>query len=99
MTVLPAKEAAVAVEHDPSAQRFTARVDGHQAELDYLLRDGAMVITHTGVPVPIGGRGIASQLTRAAFEHARGEGWKIRPVCTYAAAWAKRHPEYASLLG
>ena len=87
------------VEHDPAAHRFTAGVDGHQAELDYLLRDGAMVITHTEVPAPISGRGIASQLALAAFEHARREGWKVRPTCTFAADWAKRHPEYHSLLG
>ena len=98
MSATPAA-AAIAVEHDPAAQHFTAGIDGHHAELDYLLRDGAMVITHTGVPAPIGGRGIAGELTRAAFEHARHQGWTVRPACTYAAAWAKRHPEFQSLLG
>ena len=33
------------VAHDPAAHRFSLAVDGHQAVLDYLLRDGAMVIT------------------------------------------------------
>lgn len=87
------------IHHDPAAQRFTSTVDGHEAELDYQLQDGWMVITHTGVPAAIEGRGVASQLTRTAFEHARGQGWKVRPACTYAAAWAKRHPEYQQLLG
>lgn len=87
------------VHHDPAAHCFTATVDGHEAELDYQLQDRWMVITHTGVPQAIEGRGIASQLTRAAFEHARAQGWNVRPACAYAAAWAQRHPEYSQLLG
>jgi len=87
------------VHHDPAAHRFTTTVDGHEAGLDYQLQDGWMVITHTGVPPVIEGRGVASQLTRAAFEHARGQGWKVRPTCSYAAAWAKRHQEYQQQLG
>lgn len=86
------------IHHDPAARRFATTVDGHRAELDYQLQDGWMVIAHTGVPPAIEGRGVASQLTRAAFEHARGQGWKVRPDCTYAAAWARRHPEYQQLL-
>jgi predicted GNAT family acetyltransferase len=87
------------VHHDPAAHRFTISVDGHEAELDYKVRDGWMVITHTGVPAPIEDRGLASQLTRAAFEHAREQGWNVRPACPYSAAWAERHPEYSQLLG
>lgn len=87
------------VRHDPSAHRFSTTVDGHEAELDYRLEDGWMVITHTGVPLSIEGRGIASQMTRAAFEHAREQGWNVRPACAYAAAWAERHPEFNQLLG
>ena len=30
--------------------------------------------------------------------HARAEGAKIIPLCPYAAAWLKRHPEYADVV-
>ncbi len=81
-----------------AAGRFTMTVDGHEARLDYQRQVGWIVITHTGVPSAIEGRGLASQLTRAAFEYAREHGWKVRPACSYAAGWAKRHPEYAPLI-
>lgn len=87
------------VHHDPAARRFITTVDGHQAGLDYRLQDGWMVITRTDVPQAIEGRGVASALTRAAFEHAREQGWNVRPACAYAAAWAERHPQYSQLLG
>lgn len=88
----------VAVNHHPEQQRFTVVVDGVEAELDYQLRDGQLVIVHTGVPAAIGGRGIAGDLVRAAFDYARQAGYKVLPACSYAATWAQRHPEYSQLL-
>jgi len=87
------------VMHDPAAQRFVLDVEGHQAVLDYVRRGGAMVITHTGVPEAIGGRGLAAMLTRAALAHARQAGLKVVPECSYAAVFMQRHGEYADLLG
>jgi predicted GNAT family acetyltransferase len=86
------------IRHDPATQRFDTQVDGHPCALDYRLGDGVMTITHTGVPTPVEGRGIASALTRAAVEAARAEGWKVAPACSYASSWMRRHPEFADLL-
>ena len=86
------------IAHDAARQRFHLALDGHEAELTYQLRNGVMVIDHTGVPAAIGGRGLAGLLVRSAFEHARSQGWRVRPACSYAEAWASRHPEYADLL-
>jgi len=78
--------------------RFVTQVDGHAANLDYEMADRIMHITHTHVPEAIGGRGIAGKLVEAAFHHARAEGWKVRPLCSYAAAWVKKHADYADLV-
>lgn len=86
------------IQHEPAARRFSTTVDGHSAEVDYDLRDSVMTITHTRVPEAIGGRGVAGDLTRAAFEFAKREGIRVQPLCSYAVAWSKRHPEYEDLL-
>jgi len=86
------------VEHDRNAHRFTALVDGHLCLMEYRLAGGVMTITHTGVPSPVRNRGIAAELVGAAFEAARTEGWKVVPACSYAAAFGRRHPEYADLI-
>jgi len=91
-TVLPP------VTHDPAGSRFRLDLDGHEAVLEYRLHDGAMVITHTLVPDAIGGRGIAAALVRAALAHARAEGLKVVPECSYVAVFMQRHGEYADLL-
>ena len=85
------------IHHDRATQRFEARVEGVHCVLDYGLAAGVMTITHTMVPPPAGGRGVAGELVRAALEFARGEGLLVRPACSYAAAWMERHPDYAEL--
>lgn len=85
----------LAITHDRDARRFETRVDGFHCLLDYTLADGAsgwvMTITHTAVPVEVGGRGIASALVGAAMGAARVAHWKVVPACSYANAWIKRH--------
>lgn len=87
------------IHHDAANSRFSTTVDGELAYLDTRLDGDRLVITHTWVPEAIGGRGIAGDLVRAAFEHARAAGLKVRPACSYAAAWIQRHPEFSDLLG
>jgi predicted GNAT family acetyltransferase len=81
------------IEHDREASCFHTYVESHRAELDYGLEDGVMTITHTGVPGPIEGRGIAASLMKAALATARAEGWKVVPSCAYAAAYMRRHAQ------
>jgi N-acetylglutamate synthase-like GNAT family acetyltransferase len=52
-----------------------------------------MNIVHTGVPPAIAGRGIAADLMRAALAAAAEAKWQVNPVCSYAAAYLRRHPD------
>jgi hypothetical protein len=80
----------ITISHDQGAKQFTAEAEGHRAELDYTVADGVMTITHTRVPAPIGGRGIAAALMRAALKVAGERGWSINPACSYAAAYMRK---------
>ncbi|MCS4233601.1 GNAT family N-acetyltransferase [Stenotrophomonas rhizophila] len=86
------------VEHDLANHRFQARIQGHLALLDYQIKRKRMVITHTEVPEPIGGRGIAGELTKVALRYAREHKYKVVPACAYAEAFMQRHTEYDDLL-
>ena len=86
------------VEHDLANHRFQARIQGHLALLDYQIKRKRMVITHTEVPEPIGGRGIAGELTKVALRYAREHKYKVVPACAYAEAFMQRHAEYDDLL-
>ena len=86
------------IEHLADHGRFQAVVDGRFCVADYRLIDGVMAITHTEVPPALEGRGIGGALVQAALDHARGAGWKVRPLCSYARAYMQRHPKTAALL-
>lgn len=85
------------IRHDAAHHRFVTEVDGHTAYVEYEPGDSAIAITHTIVPQDIGGRGIAGQLVRAAALHARNEGLRVDPICSYADAWMRKHPEFDAL--
>lgn len=89
---------AVAVTHDAAAGRFEAHIEGQLAECSYRLVDGVMAIHHTGVPRALEGRGIAAALVQAALAHARAQGWRVRPVCSYVQVYMRRHPDTRDLL-
>jgi uncharacterized protein len=84
---------AIEIKHDPAAHRFTALVDGAQAVLDYTISGAIMTITHTRVPPPIAGRGVAAELMRQALDTARDQGWEVVPQCSYAAAYMAKNPQ------
>ncbi|WP_313346150.1 GNAT family N-acetyltransferase [Stenotrophomonas sp.] len=86
------------VEHDLARHRFQARIRGHLALLDYKIKGKRMTITHTEVPEPISGQGIAGELTKVALRYARDNRFKVVPACAYAEAFLERHEEYNDLL-
>ena len=86
------------VHHNAAAARFEAQVDGGLADCSYRLRGGVRDIVHTGVPPRSEGRGIAAVLVRTTLAHARAQGLKVRPSCSYVAAYMRRHPDTLDLL-
>lgn len=86
------------IQHCPEAGRFEAIVEGLRCELDYRLGAGIVHITHTGVPRPLEGRGIAAALVHHALTWVRDQGLKVDPVCSYVAVYLRRHPEWNDLL-
>lgn len=89
----------LAIRHDTAAGRFETRIDGELARCDYRLHNGVMLLFHTEVPAAAEGRGVGAALVRAALEHAAAAGLRVRPQCSFVAAYLRRHPEYRRLLG
>lgn len=86
------------IEHLPERDRFQATVEGRNCVCDYQIVGGVMQMTHTLVPPPLEGRGIAEQLVAAALSHARASGLKVNPICSYVRVYMRRHPETQELL-
>ena len=52
----------------------------------------------TEVPPALQGQGLAAELLHAVLIWARAEGLRVRPTCSYIAAYMRRHPETQDLL-
>jgi predicted GNAT family acetyltransferase len=79
--------------------RLTAEVEGLELLIRYLwTRPGVMRVDHVGVPKALGGRGLGTRLVGALVAKARAEGFKVEPVCSFAATQFTRHPDWADVL-
>jgi predicted GNAT family acetyltransferase len=85
------------VVHNPAEQRFETWIDGHLCKLEYLQDGKNFVITHVGVHPELRGQGIAGKITEVSLEYAKENGLRVLPMCSYAAAYIRKHPEYAEL--
>lgn len=85
------------VNHNAASRRFETQLGNEWAVLEYRLQNDMMFIMHTYVPPMYEGRGIASMITQKALDHAREAGWRVVPICSFASAYIRRHPEYKSL--
>jgi len=86
------------VRHEREHKRFCVALEGYEACLMYRLAGKEIDLYHTYVPEVFRGRGIAEQLSKAAFEYAKAEGLTVIPSCSYiSGAYLKRHPEYEPL--
>jgi predicted GNAT family acetyltransferase len=78
------------------AGRFEVTLDGQLAELVYQREGGLLELLHTEVPAALEGRGVGGALVRAAVDEAAERGWTVVPLCPFARAWLRRHPDVAA---
>ena len=87
----------IQVTHNPGENRFETTVDGKLSKLDYIQNERNFVITHVGVHPSLRGQGVAGKIVEAGLKYARENSFHVIPMCPYAAAYIRRHPEYADL--
>ena len=94
-------ELSITLDEAGSKGRYVTRPDpnGPEAELTYSrASDALIIIDHTGVPDAYRGQNIGVALVQRAVEDARKGGYKILPLCPFAAAQFRRHSEWANVL-
>ncbi len=78
--------------------RFELAKGEHVAFATYRRGDRTLAALHVEAPIPLRGTGAAGELMSGIAEIARAEGRKLAPLCSYAAAWLRRHKEHHDLL-
>ena len=78
-------------------RRFELTEQGSLAVADYRVQQGVMLLPHVEAAPPLRGTGAAGRLMEGVFDAARRRGLKVVPICPYADAYIRRHPEYEDL--
>lgn len=94
-------DAEIKVEREDTASkgRYVVRGPGAEAEMTFSkVGTSQIIIDHTEVPDAFRGQGVGLKLVTAAVEDARREHKTIIPLCPFAAAQFRRHPEWADVL-
>ncbi len=86
------------VKDNKAKHRFEMDLDGETAFIDYIERGDTIVMTHTEVPPAFEGKGVGSKLVKGALDSVKESGKQINPMCSFVAAYIKRHQEYQSLV-
>lgn len=86
------------VRHDGKRRRFELEADGATGFLTYMMKGSTIVFTHTIVPPELEGKGIGSRIVKAGLDHARAEGLKVVPQCSFVNGYIERHREYRDLV-
>jgi uncharacterized protein len=78
---------------------FLRSPEGALAEMTFSkVGEHRIIIDHTEVPDAFRGQGVGVKLVMRAIEDARTSGKKIIPLCPFANAQFRRHPEWADVL-
>jgi predicted GNAT family acetyltransferase len=87
----------IEVTQNEAEQRFETWIDGYLSKLDYIQDGKNFVITHVGVSPELRGQGIAGRIVQVGLEYAKEKSLRVVPMCSYAAAYIRKHPEYVEL--
>lgn len=83
----------------PGESRYEIRYDGARAGFaEYRLHGGVVAFIHTEISPQFGGRGLATELIRAALDSARTRSLQVEPFCPFVRRFIAKHPDYRDLV-
>ena len=85
------------VTHNEANHTFEVEVEGLLSKLDYIQDGKNFVITHVGVHPELRNQGLAAKIVEAGLAYAKQNSLRVVPMCSYAAAFIRRNPQYLEL--
>lgn len=80
-------------------QPFESEADGTRLVFcDYGVQGQTRVLLHVEADPLLRGTGASGRFMQALADHAREQGLRLAPRCSYAVAWFQRHPAQQDLL-
>ena len=80
------------------SEQFEISEGNETAFIEYKINGDVISILHTEVPDILGGKGVGSALVTYAFDYARREKLGLKVYCSFAAVFAKKHPDWNDII-
>ena len=61
-------------------------------------KDGVIYLTHTEVPMELGGKGIGSQLVEKVLLDIEKKDLRLVPLCPFVAGYIQKHPDWKRIV-
>lgn len=84
--------------NNAAANRYELDIDGETVFANYRKADGVLTILWVEAPLALRGTGAAGRLMKLLAREATANGWRIVPLCGYAAGWLRQSPEFRGLV-
>ncbi|MCC9205590.1 GNAT family N-acetyltransferase [Arthrobacter sp. zg-Y769] len=86
----------ISVSRNDGLDRYELRLDGTLVGVaEYQVEPASVALTHTNMEPDFRHQGYSSRLARFAVEDIISGGRRIKPYCSYMAAYLRKHPEYS----
>ncbi|MBX7249694.1 MAG: N-acetyltransferase [Caulobacteraceae bacterium] len=77
----------------PEENRMSMDFADGEVWVDYARQGDTLALLHVEADPALRGSGAAGRFMQAVVDHARAHGLKLRPVCSYAVVWMRRHSD------
>lgn len=79
--------------------QYEFHIEKYIAKIEYIKsKNGEIYLTHTEVPVPLGGKGIGSKLVEKVLEDIEKKELRLVPLCPFVAGYIHKHPEWKRIV-
>jgi predicted GNAT family acetyltransferase len=96
---MPIDQTTITLDESDTKGLYAFSEGGFTAEMTFSKAGASLIIIdHTEVPDAFRGEGVGLALITRAVADARAAGKKILPLCPFAAAQFRRHPDWADVL-
>jgi len=83
---------------NPDKKRYEFLLPEHTPRIEYIRTKDKIYLTHTEVPLELGGQGIGSELVRQVLGDIKKKDLTLIPLCPFVAGYIKEHPQWRQLV-
>ena len=79
--------------------QYEFHIERYVPRIEYIKnKDGVIYLTHTEVPMELGGKGIGSQLVEKVLLDIEKKDLRLVPLCPFVAGYIQKHPDWKRIV-